>query len=117
MLIAITIFTLAGGAVLGLRYKVFILVPAVLFAILAVIGASVARGAGIWTIVLEVLVGATALQLGYVGGSAFTLVRSVRKPSRVRPTPAHLVDPGNVRIGGESRSFGPVTVSMRNSTR
>jgi hypothetical protein len=68
MLIAITIFTLAGGAVLGLRYKVFILVPAVLFAILAVIGASVARGAGIWTIVLEVLVGATALQLGYVGG-------------------------------------------------
>jgi hypothetical protein len=41
MLIAITIFTLAGGAVLGLRYKVFILVPAVLFAILAVIGASV----------------------------------------------------------------------------
>jgi hypothetical protein len=54
MLTAIIIVTIVGGAVLGLRYKeVFILAPAFLFPLLAVIGAGVARGAGIWPIALE----------------------------------------------------------------
>jgi hypothetical protein len=47
MLTAITIATTVGGAVLGLRYNVLILAPAFLFVLLAVIGAGVARGAGI----------------------------------------------------------------------
>jgi hypothetical protein len=77
MLTAITLFTLAGGAVLGSRYKVLILAPAFLFVLVAVIGAGVARGAGIWAIALEMFIATTALQLGYAGGSALAV--SVRK--------------------------------------
>jgi hypothetical protein len=80
----LTAFTIATGAVLGLRYKVLILVPALLFVLLAVIGGGVARGAGIWAIALEMLVASTALQLGYVAGSAFDLARRPMSAAMVR---------------------------------
>ena len=80
----LTAFTLVGGAVLGLRYKVFILAPTVLFVLLAVIGVGVARGTGIWAMALEMLVASTALQLGYVAGSAFALARRPMSAATVR---------------------------------
>jgi hypothetical protein len=36
---------------------------------------------------------------------------------QIRPNPAPVSDPGKVRIGGESPSFGPVTAPIRSSTR
>jgi hypothetical protein len=36
---------------------------------------------------------------------------------QIRPNPAPVADPGRVRIGGESPSFGPVTAPIRSSTR
>ena len=63
------------GAVLGLRYKIFILLPAATFMLVFVIGVGVARGAGIWGIALDMMVATTALQLGYAGGSAFAAAR------------------------------------------
>jgi hypothetical protein len=80
----LTTFTIVGGAVLGLRYKVLILAPTLLFVLLAVIGVGVARGAGIWAIALEMLVASTALQLGYVAGSAFALARRPMSAATVR---------------------------------
>src|SRR5262245_30602313 len=81
----LTAITIVGGAALGgLRYQVFILVPALLFVLLAVIGIGVARGAGIWAIALEILVASTALQLGYVAGSAFALARGPMSAATVR---------------------------------
>ena len=79
MLLILTIVTILGGAVLGLRYKVFILLPAATFVLVFVIGVGVARGAGIWRIALDMMVATTALQLGYVGGSAFAAARKRRK--------------------------------------
>ena len=79
MLLTLTIVTIVGGAVLGLRYKVFILLPASTSVLVCVIGIGVARGAGIWRIAPDVIVATTALQLGYVGGSAFAAVRERRK--------------------------------------
>src|SRR5437868_6350282 len=107
MLTAITIFTLAGGAVLGSRYKVLILAPAFLFVLVAVIGAGVARGADIWAIALEMLVATMALQLGYVGGSAFAVARRVRKPSRIRPNPTPVADPGRSGLAARARASAP----------
>jgi len=76
LLLTLTIVTVLGGAVLGLRYKVFILLPAATFVLVFVIGVGVARGAGIWRIALEMMVAMTAL---YAGGSAFTAARKRRK--------------------------------------
>lgn len=81
-MLTLTIVTMLGGAVLGLRYKVFILLPASTFVLVCVIGVGVARGAGIWRIALDVMVATTALQLGYAGGSAFAAVRERRKLHR-----------------------------------
>jgi len=78
-MLTLTIVTILVGAVLGLRYKVFTLLPAVMFVLVFVIGAGVARGAGIWRIALDMMVATTALQLGYAGGSAFAAARERRK--------------------------------------
>jgi len=43
LLLTLTIVTVLGGAVLGLRYKVFILLPAATFLLVLVIGVGVAR--------------------------------------------------------------------------
>ena len=63
-----TVVAMLSGAVLGLRYKVLILAPAIMFALVFVVG--LAREAGIWWIALDMVVVTTALQLGYLGGSA-----------------------------------------------
>jgi hypothetical protein len=68
------------GAVLGLRYKIFILLPAATFMLVFVIGVGVAGGAGIWRIALDMMVATTALQLGYAGGSAFAAARALQAP-------------------------------------
>jgi hypothetical protein len=70
MLTLITVVAILGGAVLGLRYKVLILAPAITFALVFVAGVGLAREAGIWWIALDMVVVTTALQLGYLGGSA-----------------------------------------------
>jgi hypothetical protein len=75
-MLTITIVTILGGAVLGLRRKVYILIPAAMFVLVFVISLGVALGAGIWGIALDMLVATTALQLGYAGGSAFTAARA-----------------------------------------
>jgi hypothetical protein len=81
-LLILTVVTILGGAVLGLRRKVFILLPAAAFALVFVIGVDVARGVGIWRIALDAMVAMTALQLGYAGGSAFAAARKRRKLRR-----------------------------------
>lgn len=48
------------------------------FALVFLIGIGVAREAGIWWIALEMVVVATALPLGYLGGSAFAATRTIR---------------------------------------
>jgi hypothetical protein len=62
-----TIVSILGvaGAVLGLHYKVFILVPAATFVLVFVILVGVMRGAGIWEVALEMFLVAMVLQFAY----------------------------------------------------
>jgi hypothetical protein len=78
-LFILTLVSILAGAVLGLRYKVFILLPAATLVLVFVIGVGVAHGASIWSIALDMIVAATALQLGYAGASAFAAARKRRK--------------------------------------
>ena len=64
-----TISVLAGIA-LGLRYKVFILVPAVTLAMTFAMIIGVARADHFWSIVLAMVVLGTAVQFGYLVGIA-----------------------------------------------
>jgi hypothetical protein len=62
------------GAVLGLRFKVFILVPAIGLALAVAAVTGIGVGDGVWRLVGTMVVAATLLQLGYVGGSILRLV-------------------------------------------
>jgi len=58
------------GAVLGLCFRVHVLVLAIMVALVVVAGAGVAAEALLWWIALDVFVVTMCLQLGYIAGSS-----------------------------------------------
>jgi hypothetical protein len=68
MAIDVAVIGAVAGIVLGLRYKVLILVPAVMLAMISSIIIGVARADRFWSIVLMTLELITAVQLGYLTG-------------------------------------------------
>jgi len=62
------------GAVLGLRFKVLILVPAIGFSVLVVTVNGIVLGESVWRLALVMVVAATAIQLGYIGGTVAQLL-------------------------------------------
>jgi len=57
------------GAVLGLRFKVLVLVPVICVALAIVLVDGIARGDGLWWLALAMIVITTSLQLGYILGN------------------------------------------------
>jgi len=68
MAFELAIVGIAAGIVLGLRYKVLVLVHAVMFAINLSIIIGIARGDSFWSIVLTTVAVVTAVQVGYLAG-------------------------------------------------
>jgi hypothetical protein len=69
MAIEVAVIGVVVGIVLGLRYKVLILVPAAMFAMISAIIIGVAHADGLWSIVLMTVELITAVQLGYLAGT------------------------------------------------
>jgi hypothetical protein len=66
----LTIISALLGIWLGLTFRVFILIPAAILALVTLAGSGAASEAGaLWMIVLDISV-ITAMQAGYIGGSA-----------------------------------------------
>jgi hypothetical protein len=73
------------GAVLGLRFKVLVLVPVICAALPIVVVAGIARGEGLWRLALAMIVVATSLQLGYILGIVVRFVLgAARAPNHAR---------------------------------
>jgi hypothetical protein len=72
------------GAVFGLRFKVLVLLPAILFGIVSIAVVSAVSTIPISTIVISAMTWTVTLQLGYLGG-LFT--RSVMVAARIRMPP------------------------------
>ena len=70
------------GALLGMYFRVFILVPVVLLAVAITVSVGLAFESGGWWITLEVAVAMITLELGYLGGNVAT-----RMWSRSRKAP------------------------------
>jgi hypothetical protein len=72
-MISITIISALLGVCLGLTFRVFILVPAALSTLAILSGSSATREAGaFWMILFDISV-ITAMQAGYIGGTALFL--------------------------------------------
>jgi hypothetical protein len=68
MAIFILCCALTGG-VLGLRFKVLVLVPAIGLALVVTVFVGIARGDGDWAILGTAAAVATVLQIGYLAGT------------------------------------------------
>lgn len=95
-------FTLMGvsllvGAVLGLRYKVFVLIPAMSVGLIAAVATGVADGLNGWSIFFAVVLVSLGLQLGYLGGAASHLIFgwvSSAQPHHIPSSPRRRLDAG-----------------------
>ena len=81
---AFTIFCALAGAVLGMRYKVLALVPAIGLALMMVLISAIARGDGIWAILGAAAAAGTALQIGYLAGTLIRFAMAGARGARLR---------------------------------
>ena len=82
----VALATLCIGSVLGLRFSVFVMLPALCVVVAAITAWTLVQGGTLGSIAVLNVVGATGLQFGYLGGSVL----------------ASLTLPG--RLGGAKRS-------------
>jgi hypothetical protein len=64
------VISILFGAVLAWRVTVFVLIPTVTLGWVFVVAAGVAQGDDIWSIAIAMVLSATGLQMGYLGGTA-----------------------------------------------
>lgn len=70
---------LLSGAILGMRCKVIILVPATLISLAAIVFSGLLLGSTTWEMALATIVTTTAVDVGYLLTSAAGLLFSARK--------------------------------------
>ena len=75
------IIAIIAGMLLGLRFKVFVLVPAVVIASVAVI----ITGHGLKIIALTMLATTALLQIGYIFGCVVRVYAAASLPARTTP--------------------------------
>jgi len=68
MTFELAIISVLAGITLGLRYRVLILVPAVMIAMIFAVIVGVAHADRFWSIVLAMVIFGTAVQIGYLAG-------------------------------------------------
>ena len=86
---AITALFLFTGGVLGFRFKVLILIPAIVLTVVVSGSIEIAQGQGTWSSALTTLAAVIAIQMGYLSAAGFvadrdvTITRKARFPFRI----------------------------------
>jgi hypothetical protein len=68
MTLELVIISALAGIALGLRYKVFVLVPAVSLTMMLAVMSGIAYGDRLWSILFAMAILGTAVQFGYLAG-------------------------------------------------
>jgi hypothetical protein len=68
MTLELAIISMLVGIALGLRFKVFVLVPAVSLTIMFAVVGGIAHGDRMWSILFAMAILGTAVQFGYLAG-------------------------------------------------
>lgn len=92
MTIALMISVLAGIAI-GFRFRIYMVVPAVLAAVISMAAVSAGQGDQIWSIAAALTLSAIALQVGYLCGSFAVSMKETPVTNTVQtaasPAPAY----------------------------
>jgi hypothetical protein len=83
MMLAITAMLI--GAVLGLRFTVIILFPAIIIGSAATFAIGMARSDSLLSVLLAIVMAMTMLQMGYLGGTFIRLGIAGHASKRIRP--------------------------------
>ena len=83
----LTMISTLVGAVFGLRFNILIMLPAIGCALPIIFGIGLTRGDDAWTILLAMVLAATALQLGYLFGVGTRFFMVWVRFSRRSPVP------------------------------
>ena len=67
-MVLLVLSMLCIGAALGLRFKVFILVPAIGLALFTILAGGIARGDGVFATLIAIILASSSLQIGYLCG-------------------------------------------------
>jgi hypothetical protein len=84
-MIWLELLCLLAGAVLGLLFTAYVLIPATVLALTAVVGLGSVNGLGPWQIILYVVLIWIALQIGYLAGSAIAVASARTRTEVWRP--------------------------------
>jgi hypothetical protein len=84
----VAIAMLGIGMAFGVRFRIFVLVPVILLDAFVFTAVGIAQGASIWSITLTSIIGATCLQLGYLGGALLKFVISTGRSDGTRSSQA-----------------------------
>jgi len=66
-MLTLALVSLLVGAVLGMRFRVLVLLPAIFTALLAILAFGISSAAGFSVIALAMVLATACLQLGYLG--------------------------------------------------
>ena len=77
-MIILAVIGILVGAVLGLRFKVLVLIPAMCVELAIVLTGGIAGGNRLWWIALAMIVIATSTQVGFFTGSVVRSVMAAR---------------------------------------
>ena len=81
---ALVLLAFLTGAALGMRFKVFILFPAIGLALIAILAAGIARSDNVSAILIAAVLASTALQIGYLCGIATRYSVALARVGRTR---------------------------------
>jgi hypothetical protein len=70
----VTALFLVIGGVLGFRYKVLILIPAIILTAIGTYSIEIAQRQDVWSSTLTTIAAVIAIQIGYLGGNAVGVV-------------------------------------------
>ena len=72
------------GAVLGMRFKVFILIPAIGLIFIAILAGAIACGSGMAGTLIAAVLASSSLQIGYVLGTIAQYSVALARAERLR---------------------------------
>jgi hypothetical protein len=88
-MLTLAIITMLIGMLLGMRFKVLVLLPTMMLAIVAVLGGGIAHHEQAGSIALAILIAIVGVQVGYVGGLSANHALTVMRAARIRKAVPH----------------------------
>ena len=83
-MLAIAMITFMTGILLGMRFRFLILIPATVFAFVAILAVGIAHADDASSMMVAMVIAAICLQAGYIGGLFGRFAAVVMRAARIR---------------------------------